>query len=142
MDASATHPYSITVDIQAPPEKVWAVLLDVEHWHQWTPSITGIQRLDSGPLRVGSRARVVQPKLRPAEWVITALEPNRNFTWVTRAPGAQIAGIHLLEPVGTGTRATLSIEISGFLAPLLRRLYGDTTRRYVGMEANGLTQVR
>ena len=40
-------------------DRVWAVMSDIERWHEWTASITGIQKLEPGPLAVGLRARVL-----------------------------------------------------------------------------------
>jgi hypothetical protein len=53
--------FSITVEIPAPPDRVWAVMADIERWSDWTPTVTSIRRLDPGPLAVGSRARIRQP---------------------------------------------------------------------------------
>ena len=36
-----TH-FSVTVDIPAPPDRVWAVIADVERWPEWTPTVTRI----------------------------------------------------------------------------------------------------
>ena len=111
---------------------------DVERWHEWTPSITSVERLDSAPLAVGSRARVKQPKLAPATFVVTEWQPERGFDWVTRNPAVTAVGRHWIQPIASGVRVTLSVEFSGPLAGLIAWLYGGLTSRYVQMEAEGL----
>jgi hypothetical protein len=115
-------------------------MIDVERWHEWTPSITGIKRLDKGEFRVGSRARVTQPKLPAAVWQVTRLEPGREFQWENRSPLLHSVGGHRVEPGGAGSKVTLWIEQTGLLAPVLGLFYKGLTRRYVQMEAEGLKQ--
>jgi hypothetical protein len=57
---------------------VFAVLHDVERWPEWT--MTAVKKMDDGPLVVGSKVRVRQPKLLPAVWLVTELDENRAFT--------------------------------------------------------------
>jgi len=132
--------FNFVVHINAPPQRVLAVLCDVERWPEWTSTMTHVQRLDRGPFAVGSSARVLQPKLRPAVWQVTELDENRSFTWVTRAPGVRMTAGHLVEAQGEGSRAALSFEISGLLGPIVSRLYRATIRQYVTTEAEGLKQ--
>jgi|ERR1700677_2258874 uncharacterized membrane protein len=129
---------SVSVNIDAPPEKVFAVLCDVERWPEWTSTMTSVQRMESGPFAVGSRARVLQPRLRPAMWLVTELEDQRNFTWITRSLGLRMTAGHLIEPLGAGSRVALSFEMSGFIAPLVSRLYGGLIERYITTESQGL----
>ena len=130
--------FSVAVNINAPPQRVLAVLCDVERWPEWTSTVSHVQRLDRGPFAVGSSARVLQPKLRPAVWQVTELDANCSFTWVTRAPGVRMTAGHHVEARGDGSRAALSFEISGLLGPIISRLYRGLIQQYVATEASGL----
>ena len=65
---------STRIDVEAPVEQVWAVPREVERWPEWAPTVTSVRRLDDGPLAVGSRVRVEQPRIPPTEYVVTELE--------------------------------------------------------------------
>lgn len=133
--------YTTTTDIEAAPSRVWPVMIDVEHWHEWTPSIQRIEKLEPGPLRVGGRARVYQPKLLPAVWEVTEIDPGRSFTWVSRAPGALVIGRHHIDALDNGRcRVTLAVDYSGPIGKVVGRVFGNVTQRYIDMEANGLKQ--
>jgi len=103
-----TH-YSTTFDIQAPPDRVLEVLYDVERWPEWTSTVTSVRRMDEGPFRVGSKAEIRQPKLRPAVWQVTELD-RRSLTWVSRSPGIGIATARLhTESPGPLSRSALPL---------------------------------
>ena len=83
--------FSITTEVDALPEVVFAVLSEVG---------------DAGaPLALGGRLRIVQPKLPPAEWTVTALERGRGFRLFSRSPGATVEANHWAEPTGAGHRS-------------------------------------
>jgi carbon monoxide dehydrogenase subunit G len=128
----------VTMDIEAPPRRVFEILQDVERWPEWTSTVTRVQRLDGGPFAVGSRARVSQPRLRPAVWQVTELVDERNFTWITNAPGLRMTAGHLIERQGSGSRVELSFELSGLISPIASRLYGALIEQYVATESLGL----
>lgn len=130
--------FTTSIDIAASPERVWAVLSDVERWPDWTPSMRSVKRLDTGPLAMGSKVRVHQPKLRPGNWVVTRLEPGRGFDWVTCSLGLTVTGRHWIDPIAAGSRVTLSIQFVGMLAPLITWLTRGLIERYIDLEANGL----
>jgi hypothetical protein len=130
--------YSITVEIQAAPAVVWRVMTEVERWPEWTPSICRLKRASPGPLQVGTRVRIHQPRLPPAWWSVTELIPGSDFAWVSRGPGLRVTARHGIMPIETGARVTLSIDYEGLLGGLLARWIGELNERYLAMEANGL----
>jgi uncharacterized membrane protein len=130
---------SASIDVDAPIERVWEVLADVERWSEWTSTVTSVQRLDDGPLQVGSQARIEQPKISPTEYEVTDLEPGHGFTWVARAPGVRTTARHTLEALPDGrTRVTLAVDQGGPLGAVMGRFYRGLTDRYLAHEAEGL----
>jgi len=130
--------YARTDTIAAQPSDVWAVLTDIEHWPDWTASMREITRLDSGPLRVGSTARVQQPAGRPMVFTVTELTAERSFTWTASAAGIRSTGYHELTPTDSGVQAVLTFTLTGPMAWLGRLLAAGRIRGYVDMEADGL----
>ena len=131
----------IAVEIQAPPDRVWEVMRDAERWPEWTASVTSVRLLNGGPLAVGRRALIRQPKLPPAVWRVTELDDRgRNFTWVNRGPGILVTASHGVDPDGAGSRATLSLRFSSLFGGLILRLTRTLSERYLAMEAQGLKE--
>ncbi len=126
------------IEIAAPPAQVWRVMADIEHWPEWTRSVTSIRRLDTGPFCIGSRARIKQPKLRPAVWTVTQLDVGHSFTWVSRMPGLRVFGRHIVESVERGSRVTLAIEFEGLFGKLAARAFRKLNEEYLEVEAGGL----
>jgi uncharacterized protein YndB with AHSA1/START domain len=134
--------FFISMEIDARREDVWRIMSDVEKWSQWTPSIKHIRLLDGRPLTVGGRAFVRQPRVMPAVWKVTALEPNRSFTWTTGIPGLLfVVAVHSVEDVAKGSRATLSLTFSGLFGGIVARLTKNLNERYLSLEAVGLKRV-
>ncbi len=132
-----TH-FQSSIDIQAPADRVWTALRDIEHWSEWTPTIISIRQLDPGPITVGARAIVRQPKLLPTRWQITELDEGRSFSWITRAPGALVTARHSVEGAANSSRVTLSLDFSGPLGPLVAHVTRGLNARYLDLEARGL----
>lgn len=129
---------TIATRVPAAPDVVWAVMSDVARWPEWTRSISRVELLDDRPFAVGSRARVRQPGFPAVVWTVTELDEGRAFTWQARSPGVVSTGRHVVRPVSGGSEVELGITQTGALAPLMRLVYGRTTRRFVQMEADGL----
>jgi uncharacterized protein YndB with AHSA1/START domain len=131
-----------TIDIDAPAEVVWDVIVDVEHWPQWTATMTSVEReAGSGPLTVGERVRVRQPRLPVLRWTVTDVQPGRSFAWSASGPGIRSVGDHAVVPrAGGGSTATVRFTSTGPFAGLSWLLLGRLTRSYVRTEAEGLKE--
>jgi uncharacterized protein YndB with AHSA1/START domain len=131
--------FQTSVEIDAPPARVWAVLSDVERWPDWTASMTRVELTDGGALARGSTVRIKQPRFPAMTWRVTSLEPNEGFTWEVRTPGGYSVAGHRIEPRGDrGSRVTLTVRQTGALMTIIAPLMAGTTRHYMEMEAAGL----
>ncbi|MCP2241514.1 SRPBCC family protein [Lentzea aerocolonigenes] len=127
--------------IAAPPERVWDVVADIERWPERIPTVDEVERLDAGPLAVGSRTRLRQPRLPEAVWTVTELTDGRSYTWESKSRGVTVVAAHLVEPHPEGSRLTLSLTVSGAMAGLGWLLTRKMTRQYVETEAASIKKV-
>lgn len=126
--------------IEAPPDVVWRVTVDVERWPEWTPTVTSVVRVGQAPFGLGSIARIKQPGQPEAEWVVTAFDPAERFAWETRRTGLHMVGTHEISPEGAGTRNVLRVEARGPLGVLLWPVLRPAMRRALSEENGGLKE--
>ena len=130
--------FETPTDIRAAADHVWAVLVDVEQWPEWTASMSEVKVLRDGPLGAGTRVRIKQPRLPATVWEVTGFEPARAFTWKATSPGMATTADHRSTPAGDDTvTVTLGMRRSGPLAPLVDLVFRRLTAEYVTMEAEG-----
>jgi hypothetical protein len=86
----------VSVDVDAPSGVVWDLLVDVEAWPRWGPSVRGAT-VEGGALALGARGRV-HPVAGPSlPFEVTAFEPGRRWAWKV---GGIDATDHRVEPLG------------------------------------------
>ena len=130
--------YEQTIEIAALPEDVWSVLVEVEAWPAWTASMSSVQLVTPGPLRLGSVAKVRQPRLAPATMTVSEFRDGRSFAWSTGNRLLATVGDHRIEPAAEGSHVTLALRQRGPLAGVVGALYRGLIRRYLRLEAEGL----
>jgi len=127
------------IEIDAPPERVWAVITDFRAYPEWNPFIRRI----SGELREGARleVRIEPPGARATTFKPTVLtvEPNRELRWLGRllVPGI-FDGEHSLgiEPLESSrTRFVQSERFSGVLVGLVKGTLKKTDAGFEQMNA-------
>ena len=127
-----------TVEIDAPPERVWDVLTDFDAYDEWNPFLRVVGRPNVG---ARPRIRLTPPSGRSMEFrpEVLVSEPNREFRWKGHlfVPGL-FDGEHrfVLDSLDGGrrTRLTHAETFSGVLAgPVLWVDRGDTRAGFEAM---------
>lgn len=94
--------------ISAPAPSVWKVLIDLDAWPQWGPTVLGAELTGPGPLRLGARGKVWTPIGVPLPFEITEFDDGRRWAW--KVGGVQ-ATRHGVDPTPDGCRAWMSAPL-------------------------------
>jgi carbon monoxide dehydrogenase subunit G len=109
--AAPEHRTSLTRQVNAPVESVWAVLTDIPGSAQTLSGITRIEMLTEGPYDVGTRWRETRTMMGKAETVemwVSEVVPLRSTTIKALQGGADYTTVFALAPVGSGTLLTMT----------------------------------
>ena len=128
-----------SIEIDAPQQRVWDVLSDIEAWPQRIETVDSVELLTPPPIATGSRVRLKQPKLPEGTWVITAWDAPSSFEWTQRTGGTTSVAGHRVEALGEGrARLALTLDMRGLLIPIVALFYRKLTDRYMSLEAEGM----
>ena len=117
-----------SVEIAAPPEKVWKIFTEEQNWPNWNPVTKRASHLSGSRWRLGWQFELVlrnRPfpslKVRP---IVLEVSVPLLVRWFEAAPGLSAMHWFLFEKTETGTRVTSYEEFTGMLTPLLRLFRG------------------
>lgn len=128
-----------SIEIDAPAELVWQVFSDVEHWPDWTASVTSLVAQDGRGLDLGKRFAIKQPGMPTLVWQVTEIEPGSSWTWVQRSPGVHVRAQHwVVAQPGGRTLVRQQLNQTGVIGAVVGRLTANKTRRFLAQEASGL----
>lgn len=120
---------SVTTEINAPAEVVWAQLTDTAAFAEWNPFMPSL----AGSLAEGERleVRITPPGAKGMTFrpTVTVVEENRELEWLGRfLVRGLFDGRHtfVLEPVPGGTRLTQEETFTGVLVPVLASTLAKT----------------
>jgi uncharacterized membrane protein len=107
-----------SVEIDKPPEEVFAYLDDVERHGEWQEDIVDVERVTEGPTRQGTRVREtrhVPGGNRSMMYEVTAHDPPRQSSFRVLDGPIRAVGTISVEPAGDGTksRVTIAMDFEG-----------------------------
>ncbi len=119
-------------------EKVWKVWTDVNQWHTWQPDIESA-KLD-GDFSVGNTFKI-KPKNGPAVSIeIIKVESGRQFTDLTRFPGACMFGCHEFIVHGDELEIRTTMSIEGFLSFLWKKIVAEKVANGMAKQTEALIE--
>jgi hypothetical protein len=117
--------YEAAATIAAPPETVWAILIDAPAYAQWD---SGVRQVE-GRIAPGEKIKVVSEANpgRAFPVKVTEFEPGRSMVWSGGMPLGLFKGVRTftLAPEGGATRFTMREEYTGPLLPMIWRSMPD-----------------
>ena len=135
MPDAAMKSFESSVLVDAPTEKAWGVVSNVAAWPRCLATVSKIDALDGAALGIGCRFVVHQPKLKPATWKITRLDPPRLFVWEARYPGLRIIAEHaVIEETPRRARVVLRMTFAGLFGGMAARRLRSVTEDYLAQE--------
>jgi hypothetical protein len=123
------------------PEALWERVRNIEEWPSLTPSITSAKILGGGPLTLGSKIVIKQPGAPESTWTVNEYVEGNSFTYEMNRSGLTTTAHHVVEAeMPTGSSLTLIVSMQGRFAQVWGLLMGRKIRKFLELEANGLTQ--
>lgn len=117
--------------IDAPAERVWALLADPAGWSAFDPAIRDVRVADDGVARVDTRFTWVNGRTAIASR-FAVVEPLREITWTGSAMGSRAVHRHLITTHPDGTALLRTEEsMAGTLLGLFynsAKLHAELTR--------------
>ena len=127
-----------SIDIDAPQQRVWDVLTDLEAWPRRIETVDSVELLTPPPIAIGSRVRLKQPKLGEGTWQVTVWDAPSYFEWHQKASGITTVAGHRVEArEGGGSHLSLTLEMGGPLV-VVARFFKGLTNRYMTTEAQAI----
>ena len=122
---------SSQIDINATPEKVWAILTNFEEYPLWNDFVVKIQGelLEGSQLKVSLKAKNQEQHFDPE---VIKVQAPRKFEWKGQLPWGAFVGHHCFEIVEISTdqvRFLHQEHFSGWLSWLILALIGKQTLR-------------
>lgn len=136
--------YTTDIEVDAPADTVFAFLEDFTNAADWDPGVADAERLDDGPIGVGSRFGLdLLVAGRTQRWVyeVERHDAPHRVTFATRTSRASgIDDVTVVELPGNRSRVTwdATFRFSGLLGSLVDPAFGLVFQRIADKAVAGL----
>jgi len=125
------------IEIEAPPERVWAILVDLAKYAEWNPFITSAR----GSVKQNQELQLTLAGSDGNEWAerptVVSVDEPRELRWSTKLWfRGLLDGEHFFQLVAVGDRRTRFVngeDLSGLLVQRMGNRVTRTARGFVGM---------
>jgi carbon monoxide dehydrogenase subunit G len=128
-----------TIETTLPIDETFAYVADFANSQEWDPGVATADRLDTGPVRLGSRYRLgvrIGRRVAPMEYQISVFEPSTRVVLVGSGSGVSAVDEIRFAPTAGGTQVdyTADIRLGGVLRlvqPFLGRAFANLGKNAV-----------
>lgn len=142
---------TVSRNIAARPERVWAVITDLEHTAKTLSGVQHIERIDdSADFAIGTRwreTRTMFGREATEEMEVTAIEPGRSYTVIAGNDTTTYTSVLRVEPTADDTSqlsmtfgARTSGVIANALAATVGRLFQGATRKMLQRDLDDIAK--
>jgi uncharacterized protein YndB with AHSA1/START domain len=117
--------FATSIVIQAPRERVWALLTDAPAYPSWNTTVDKVE----GRIALGEKI-TVHAKINPGRAFpvkVTEFTPNERMVWTGGMPLGLFKGerTFTLEPKGSGVEFAMREVYSGLFSPMIEKSIPD-----------------
>jgi carbon monoxide dehydrogenase subunit G len=132
-----------TIEIAAPPERVYEVVMDPRHLEDWVTIHDHLEGAPDGRLKTGSeltQCLKLAGRRFHVNWKVVEDDPCRRVVWDGKGPVRSHARVaYEFEPNGSGTRFSYCNEYD-LPGGVLGRAAGGAVKRVTGKEVDATLQ--
>ncbi len=143
------HTMTVSRHVAAPPERIWAVLTDLEHSPDVIGAIEAVELHTGSGFDVGTRwteTRTMMGRTATETMEVTAVDPPRSYVVEADSSGTHYRSEFLVVPDGDGTTVTMTFsgQPSGLggriVAATLGRLFASATRKALAADLDDIAR--
>ena len=121
------------IEIDAPVEKVWDILVDLEKYPEWNPFTKKVESTLLVGDEIHLEVHMRKNKIRNQTEIVNLHEPNKKICWGVQymKPAILNANRHqVLTPLdGNKTLYYTADKFSGMMAPMVIKMYGEDIKK-------------